>query len=263
MTSLPKTSDEATKVLQRMEQKRAAAETLLSKSAERRKEYALAAELGDATAAESLKAVGAEDAAAAAELQNLAIAIAGMKDCRKRLEIQELAAIEIDVEKQRSDLIDQLLDIDDQIDDACEVVRDLFARRDELRAHRLLNGLTEENTILGRSLEAYFNAQLSNPFGRTYAQITRVAEWDAKRVSRKSPRMIERGPRKLTPFEESLLRAADTPSWIANAKGGHDSTLIAQEHAKQSGAVGATGLDAQPFDVSGGMMRNVRQYENR
>jgi hypothetical protein len=197
-----------------LQAKRAGLVQKIDTGAERRKGLATAAEFGDDSAKAALSKIETEEATARGALQNLDIVIAEIERTRDTLQAQETAELDSRNAAELSQAIDGLLSIDDEIDDALEHARALLARRDEFKRANsaILRRMPGKNfgSMLGRdseigdSLLAYFDRQLAwMRGGKSYAAITRVADWDSRYYGKQSPLMIERGPRELSPFERA------------------------------------------------------------
>ena len=216
-TTAPKTAAQATSMIATLQAKRAGLVQTIDTGGERRKGLATKAEFGDDSAKAELSKLETEEATARGALQNLEIVINEMERTRDTLQAQEAVALEGQNSAELSAAIDGLLSIDDEIDDALEHARALLAKRDEYKRANsaILRRMPGKNfgSMLGRdseigdSLLAYFDRQLAwMRGGKSYAAITRVVDWDSRYYHKQSPRMIERGPRELSPFERTMQR---------------------------------------------------------
>lgn len=245
-TKQPKTAAEARKLLSELQAKRAGLTRTIEASAEKRKGHAVAAEFGDAAAAETLRTAAAEETQARDALVNIDIVIAGMSGLRDELQEGESSAREMQAEQELSDATDEMLRVADAIDDKADELRALLFQYDELKVHPVLRrarrtgslpgALVPETKCVGRSLLAYFDEWLPNSAGASYAEITRVAEWAARNSDRESPRMQERPPRELSTIEKNMRRSTMSATNFAGGSG-FDSTIEAEKHhAKKAGA---------------------------
>lgn len=215
----PKTAAEAHELLATLEARRVALNATIDTSAERRKGHVVAAEFGDAPAKEALRQIVAEDLEAREALRNLDIVVAEVTGLYTDLAASEVAVRDRLAAAQISKVIDALLAIDDEIDDALDLARELLAKRREIarapilkRAKTKFTGVLaiRDDGELGASILAYFDRELSHLHNghSSYATITRVADWDAKYFLRQSPGQIRRGPRELSAFERTMRARA-------------------------------------------------------
>jgi hypothetical protein len=216
-TTAPKTAAQATSMIATLQAKRAGLVQTIDTGGERRKGLATKAEFGDDSAKAALSKIETEEATARGALQNLEIVINEMERTRDTLQAQEAVALEGQNSAELSAAIDGLLALDDEIDDALEHARTLLTRRDEFKAAnsatlrripgKMVGAMLGRDSEIGDSLLAYFDRQLAWMRGdKNYAAITRVADWDSRYYRKQSPRMIERGPRELSPFERTMQR---------------------------------------------------------
>jgi hypothetical protein len=216
--STPKTSAAAIAMLDGLAEKRAGLVQAISTGADRCRGLAVAAHLGDVDAAEELREIEAEEATARGSLRNLDAAIAGIDQMRKALEAKEAATRESHNAAELSEAIEGLLAIDDEIDDALDHARVLLAKRDEYKAAnsatlrrmpgKMLHAMIGRDSETAESILAYFDRFLAgHNAGRSYASLTRIAEFDSRYYGRPSARMLERGPRPLSPFEKTFRQA--------------------------------------------------------
>jgi len=215
MTTSPKTAAQATGMIATLQAKRAGLVQTIGAGADRCRGLAVAAHLGDADAAEELREIETEEAAARGLLRNLDAAIAGIEQIREALVAKETTARESRESVELTSTIDELLELDDECDDALDRARDLLAKRDAFKAantailrripNKMLGAMLGREREVEMSLSAYFDKYLGG--GGSYGAITRIAEFDSKYYGRRSPRMIERGPRPLSSFERTLRQA--------------------------------------------------------
>jgi hypothetical protein len=211
--STPKTSAAAIAMLDELQVKRCALVQTIDSGAERCRGLAVAAHLGDTDAAEELSELETEEVAAQGSLRNLDAAIAGIDQMREALEAKEAATRENRDLVELTSTIDELLELDDQCDDALDAARDLLARRADFRLERskILRRMPGKfaGSMIGRdsevssALQAYFSEYLNA--GKSYGSI-RIVDGDASYYSRQSPGQIARGPRVLSPFERMMRR---------------------------------------------------------
>jgi hypothetical protein len=109
MSTAPKTSAAAIEMLDELQTKRLALMKKIDSGADRCRGLAVAAHLGDADAAEELREIETEEAAARGSLRNLDAAIAGIDQMRKALEAKEAATRESHNAAELSEAIDGLL----------------------------------------------------------------------------------------------------------------------------------------------------------
>ena len=212
----PTTSTEANTMLAALRTKQAGLVQSLAAGADRRAELATESEFGSNTARAALQKIDDEETAARAAIRNLDVVISVMERTRDKLQAQEAAAREGRNVAELHATIDALLVLDDEIDDALDHARALLAKRDEFkREHSQILRRAAAGKLPGsrageiaESILAYFDTVLNgHNEGRSYAALTRVADWDAKYFGRPSPRQIERGPRELSPMERVLRQA--------------------------------------------------------
>ncbi|KRR09569.1 hypothetical protein CQ12_13865 [Bradyrhizobium jicamae] len=250
-TTTPKTADEARKLIGKLTAKRAGLEAVLASGIERRKAFATAAEFGDAAAKASLQSMEAEENSARAALQNLDLVIAAMEQLRGDLQASEAEDLARQRAVELSEATDRLLAVDDEIDDALDHARDLFAQRAEIaslpifdhaRKHNFGAGGVTHEREMGESLLAYFDKQLGWLPGShhyRYDRIERVADWDSRQLGKKSARMLERGPRAPTPIERSQERFMSGPSWTRGHFGFDSSTKLPETRKLEPGEIPA------------------------
>lgn len=250
---MPETYDDASAMLASMKSRRSDLSRLIEDSATKRRDIALAVQLGsdDHALREHDKTV----AAAEAERINLNSAIEAMATCAEKLRAAEEKTATANAEANRIKTIDELLALDDKIDDALDGVRDLLKRRRDLISSnwKALDRAVRSDGIAG-ALLSYFDELFSyNPAQVPYSRIMRIADRDAKYLKRTSPRMTERGPRPLTTFDKIFMNHSMSP--LPMQVSGKDSVI---ENEKFHAARGAKPERYEHgFDVSGGMMRNV------
>jgi hypothetical protein len=219
MTTAPKTTAQAGTMIATLQIKREGLVETIDGFAERRREFAVAAELGDDDAAAELQKIEAEEAGARSSLQTLDFALHEVALLRDKLAAQEANKLDIRNAIELDEAISGLLELDDQCDDALDAARALLIRRDAFKAanaatlrriprKRLGSMIGRENEVTA-SLQAYFSEYLNA--GKSYGSI-RVVDGDAKYYGRQSPRQQERGPRTLTPFEKAMQREINSRS---------------------------------------------------
>lgn len=205
MTKFPQTSVEMTGIMAELAAKRAGLLDVVATCDERSREHVVAAEMGDTKAKAALQRIQAEETAAQASLKNLAVAIDEANRHRAALVESELAEQAKRSALATAAIVADLLSLDDEIDDALDLARELFARRTALiQSTRALASAAGSQSI-GSALLSYFDRQLSWLSNHGYASITRVAEYDAHAFKTTSARMKERGPRPQTMVEKALL----------------------------------------------------------
>ncbi|MEH2521568.1 hypothetical protein V1279_007141 [Bradyrhizobium sp. AZCC 1610] len=264
----PKTSDEARKLIGEFTAKRAGLQAVLDSGTERRRAFATAAEFGDASAKANLKNIEAEEGSARGALQNLDLVIAAMEQLRGDLQAREAEDLGRQREVELSEATDRLLAVDDAIDDILDQARELLIQRGEIaaspifdhaRKHNFGVGGVEHTQEMGQSLLCYFDRWLSWLPGShhyRYDRIERCADWDARQLARKSPRMLERGPRVPSPIESSMERFMDGPSWTRGQWGFDSSTKLPETKVLQPGEFPDVLDDEMGMRLKGRVSRN-------
>jgi len=204
-TAMPETSSDANAMLSTMKARHSDLTRLLDDGAVKRRDLALAAQLGGD--AQALREHDKVTAAAEAERIDLDSAIAAMTAHAKTLIDRENADADAAAEQARIAAIDELLDLDDKIDDGLDAVRELLERRDVLilanakALHRAVNG-----DRIARVVMTYLDRLLGryNPSRTGYHELERFAALDGYYFARKSKRMAEREPRPPSLIERIL-----------------------------------------------------------
>jgi hypothetical protein len=209
-----KTSAAAIALITTLQAKRFAIVETIDSFAERRREFAVAAHLGDDAAAEALLEIEAEEATARASLKNLEIVICEVERSRDALAAREAAIIESRKVAELAATVDLLLELSDECDAALDHARELLERREAFKREKALilrrasvGKLPGGPNPIADSILAYFDRQLAGlNGGRSYASISRIADSDSRYYGKQSPRQIERGPHPLSPFERMMQR---------------------------------------------------------
>lgn len=206
MTKFPQTSVETSAIIAELEAKQAGYRAVVETCDERSREHVVAAEMGNAKAKAALLRIQAEEAEARASLKNLGVAIDEANRHRAALVDIELAEQASQTLRATEARVGELLVLDDRIDDLLDCARDLLAQRTEMiRTTPQLRRSAAGEQQISSALLAYFDRQLSWVSSHRYAGITRIAEFDGHAFKTVSPRMAERPPRELTPFERNML----------------------------------------------------------
>jgi hypothetical protein len=214
MTTSPKTSGQAASMIETLQAKRAGLVQTIDGSTFRRKGLAVAAEFGDVDARDELGEIEAEEATAKASIAQLDLVVAEVEQMRITLAAKEAASRASRESAELTSTIEQLLELDDQCDDALDFARDLLAKREEFKREQaqILRRIPGKmiGAMLGRereveaALQSYFSEYLNA--GKSYGS-TRIADGDSRYYGKQSARQIERGPRELTPLERTLRQA--------------------------------------------------------
>jgi hypothetical protein len=220
MTSTaPRTSAQAITMIATLQIKREGLVETIDGFAERRREFSVAAELGDDVAALELQKIEAEEARARSSLQTLDFALHEVALLRDKLAAQEANKLDIRNAIELDEAISGLLELDDEIDDSLDHARALLAKRADFKREKaqvlrrqpgkMLHAMLGRDSETAESILSYFDKYLAgHNAGRTYASLTRISEFDSRYYGgRPSPRMLERGPRNLSPFEKTFRKA--------------------------------------------------------
>jgi uncharacterized membrane protein YdfJ with MMPL/SSD domain len=239
MNTLPNSTTELKALIADLNTRRRDLTAAIEAGSERRRGPALAAAMGDAAAAETLRQIADEEKTAQSSIATIDIALAETNShlatvCAAERAVKDEADAEV-----LSASIDILLEVDDELDTVLDRARELFAQRREFLRDPILRrartksagALVIREREMASALLAYFDTELHHLRGsESYASITRVADFDAKHFGKQSPAQIERGPRPLTAFERSLQASVARTSWATGMGGfGHDSEI---EHQK-------------------------------
>jgi hypothetical protein len=177
-------------------------------AAARRRANAALAELGNAAARSELERAEADETQARAAVVRLDEAVDVLETHHRGLveaEHEELVAIEAE---RVSELIDDLLALDDEIDATCKRLRAMLMERTNILAVDLqgyrggFRGFAARE--VGHQLINYFDFELRFlPVERNYARLRPIADIDAAEFNRPSPAMLARG---LTDKSASIAR---------------------------------------------------------
>jgi hypothetical protein len=216
MTTSPKTAAQAAAILETLQAKRLALLQTIDSGTFRRRGLATKAEFGDAEAGSELRTIAAEEAEARRRCEDLDVVTAEIEEVCATLQAKEKAARASTEAVQLAMVVDKLLEIDDELDDLLDQTRELLAKREDFKrensqilrraaAGKLPGGRDHE---IADSIMAYFDRYLNGyNAGRTFAAITRIADFDSRYYGRSSARQLERGPRPLTAFEQTFRQA--------------------------------------------------------
>jgi hypothetical protein len=212
-STAPKTTGQAASILATLQEKRSALTATIAGAADRCRGLVVAAHF-DTDAADELTEIEAEAATARAALKNLDLAIDEVAQMRDALAARETVIRDSRNVAELAATVEQLLELADQCDDALDFARELLERREAFKREKalilrrasigkLLGSMIGREGEVALAVGAYFDKWQT---GGSYSAITRIAEFDGRYYGKSSPRMIERGPRTLTPFEKMMQR---------------------------------------------------------